>query len=122
MASESALYRLTLRRALANENYANLPIHFDVEVLQRYRESATFSIIRSDTVGRLRKQGDWSLDFGIADDESMVHVTLGDLQRLPQEDRDHWAAFATLLLSSEMYMQMRLSPGACYDDGEIRSW
>ncbi len=122
MASESVLYRLTLKRALANADYAKLPVHFEVAVLDRYRESPGFSIIRSNTVGRVRKQGGWSLDFGIADDESMVHLTLADLQNLPVDERDHWTGFATLLLSSEMYIQMRMSPGACYDDGEIRPW
>jgi hypothetical protein len=117
-----AVYRIALRRALNNEDASGLPLHFDAAVLDRYRAAGGFSIIRTDSVGRLRKDGSWSLDFGIAPDETLLHVTFADLLRLPEGDREHWASHATLLAASRTFLQMRLAPGACYDDGEVRSW
>ena len=119
---EEAVYRVALRRALASQDASQLTVHFDVAVLDRYREGAGFSIIRTDTVGRVRKQGSWSLDFGIAPDEDMVHVTYAQLLALPEQDREHFAAHATLLPASKMFLQMRLAPGSCFDDGEVRPW
>jgi hypothetical protein len=117
-----SVYRVVVRRVLAGGDPANLQVHFDVEVLQRYREQNGVSIIRTDTVGRVRKQGSWSLDFGIAPDEDVIHVPYGALKDLPETEREHWAQFAVIAPSSRMFLQMRLSPSACYDDGEVRSW
>jgi hypothetical protein len=116
------VYRIVVRHALARGDPANLPIHFEVAVLDRYRGRAGFSIIRTDTVGRLRKEGGWSIDFGIAPGEQAIHANVGDLMALPDEEREHWAGFALLLAASKMFLQMRLSPSACYDDGEVREW
>jgi hypothetical protein len=117
-----SVYRVAVRRALAAGDPALLHLHFAVSVLDRYREAAAYSVIRTDTVGRVRQQGGWSLDFGIAPDETLLHVTFADLLRLPDADREHWASLATLLPSSRVFLQMRLAPGACYDDGEVRAW
>ena len=114
--------RVAVRRSLARDDPSGLPLHFEAAVLDRYRSLAGYSIIRTDTVGRLRKEGGWTLDFGIAPGETLLHVTLGDLQRLPEAEREHWSAFATALPSSRMFLQMRLAPGSCYDDGELRPW
>jgi hypothetical protein len=116
------VYRVALRRALAAGDPVQVQLHFAVAVLDRYRESANFSVIRTDTVGRVRQQGSWSLDFGIAPDEEAIHAAWGDLARLPEVEREHWAAHATLLPSSRMFLSMRLAPGSCFDDGEVRSW
>jgi hypothetical protein len=116
------VYRIAVRRALAADDASALQLHFDVAVLQRYRESAGFSIIRTDTVGRVRKEGGWALDFGIAPEEDAVHAAFGDVARLPEDERVHWAANAIAGPSSRMFLQMRLQPSACHDDGEVRSW
>ena len=115
-------YRVVVRRALAGEDFANLPLHFEVAVLQRYRGASGFSIIRTDSVGRVRKQGGWSLDFGIAPDEALVHVCWADFARLPGDEREHWAEHAVPLPSSLTYLHMRLAPGSCIDDGDVRDW
>jgi hypothetical protein len=107
---------------LAAGDPANLQVHFDAEVLQRYREQSGVSIIRTDTVGRVRKQGSWSLDFGIAPEETSIHVPYVTLSRLPEAEQEHWAQFALIAPSSRMFLQMRLAPAACHDDGEVRSW
>src|SRR5262245_48735481 len=119
---ETSVYRVVLRRALAREDLANLPLYFEVGVLNRYRGAAGYSLIRTNTVGRLRKEGGVSLDFGIAPDEASIQVFAGDLLRLGAGERDHWAQNALTLPASKMMLQMRLSPSACYDDGEVRSW
>jgi hypothetical protein len=116
------VYRVAVRRALAAGDATALQLHFDVAVLQRYRESGGFSIIRTNTVGRVKKEGAWAIDFGIAPDEKSVHVAFSEVARLPEEDRLHWASCALAGPSSRMFLQMRLAPGACYDDGEVRSW
>jgi hypothetical protein len=114
--------RVSVRRALAAGDAGKLPLHFEAAVLDRYRGAAGFSLIRTNSVGRVKKEGGWALDFGIAPDESLVHVCFADLMALPDEERAHWSEFATALPSSRMFLQMRLAPGACYDDGEVRPW
>jgi hypothetical protein len=117
-----SVYRIAARRALAAGDPALVQLHFDAGVLNRYREGANFSVIRTDTVGRVRQQGGWSLDFGISPEEDTIHAGWGDLLRLPESEREHWAAHATLPPSSRMFLSMRLTPGSCFDDGEVRSW
>ncbi|MDP3910877.1 MAG: hypothetical protein Q8Q14_10855 [Gemmatimonadales bacterium] len=118
----TAILRVVVRRALADGDPSNLTLHFDAAVLDRYRIAAGFSMIRTDTVGRLKKEGGWTLDLGISPDEALVHAFAGDLLRLPPAEREHWSAFAVTLPTSRMILQMRLAPGSCFDDGEVRSW
>lgn len=122
MSEFESILRVTVRRGLVAADFSNLPLHFEVSVLERYRGLEGYSIIRTDTVGRLRRDGGWSLDFGIAPDETLVHVAIGDLPRIPEGEREHWAGFAISLPASKMYLQMRLAPGSCFDDGELRQW
>ena len=117
-----SVYRVAVRRAFAAGDPALLQLHFVAGVLDRYRQESAFSVIRTDTVGRVRQEGGWSLDFGIAPEEDTIHVPWADIQRLPELERDHWAAHATLLPSSRMFLSMRLAPGSCFDDGEVRDW
>ena len=116
------VYRVAVRRALAAGNASALQVHFDVAVLQRYLGAPGFSTIRTNTVGRVRKEGGWALDFGIAPDEKALHAAFGAMANLPEEERLHWASCALAGPSSRMFLQMRLAPGACYDDGEVRAW
>src|SRR5215213_5028339 len=71
------VYRVGLRRALAAGDASMLQLHFDVAVLQRYIGAPGFSVIRTNTVGRVRKEGGWALDFGIAPDETALHASFG---------------------------------------------
>jgi hypothetical protein len=122
MSEVSDVYRVLVRRALATEKPDNLEIHFEIGVLERYFEREGFSLIRTDTVGRLTKQREWSIDFGIAPEEDAIHASFGALIGLPEGDRDHWAAHALSLPASSKFIHMRLFPSACFDDGEIRPW
>lgn len=115
-------YRILVRRALTSGDLSNLQLHFEAAVLDRYRGAEGYSVIRTDTVGRVRKQGGWSLDFGISPDEATIHISQIDIPKIPESDRDHWAAHALALPSSKMYLQMRLAPGSCFDDGDVRNW
>jgi hypothetical protein len=116
------VYRVAVRRALAAGDPSTLQLHFEVAVLDRYRGEAAFSVVRTDTVGRIKKQGGWTLDFGISPEEDMLHVPVGSLLSLPEAEREHWAAHAVTLPSSRMFLSMRLAPGSCFDDGELRPW
>ncbi len=117
-----SVYGIAARRALVAGDPALLQLHFGAAVLDHYRDGAAFSVIRTDTVGRVRQQGGWSLDFGIAPQEDAIHVAWADLQHLPESQREHWSAFAMILPSSRMFLSMRLAPGSCFDDGDVRSW
>ena len=117
-----SVYRIAVRRALASGDASSLQLHFDAAVLQRYRDAAGYSIIRTNTVGRVKKEGAWVLDFGIAPDDTAIHATFSDIARLPEDERMHWASHALAGQASRMFIQMRLSPGSCYDDGEVRNW
>ncbi len=117
-----AVYRIGVRRALVSGDATALQLYFEVAVLERYRGVSGMSIVRTDTVGRVRKQGSWSVDFGISPDEDMIHVPAGSLLNLPEAEREHWASHAVTLPASRMFLSMRLAPGSCFDDGELRQW
>ena len=115
---------LLARRALTQDDPALLQVSFEAAVLDRYRESSAYSVIRTDTVGRVKKQGGWSLDFGIAPGDATIHAAWQALSlALPAAEREHWAQHTAPTLDlSEMFLKMQLAPSACHDDGEVRDW
>jgi len=118
---ERALQQLLLRRALAAGEPGRLHLRFDVRVLDRYRERGA-QLIRTRTVGRVAVSGAWSLDVGIAPDRQL-HVPFDDLhERLPDAEREHWLAHLLDAPLSVSFLQMRLAPGACIDDGDTEAW
>jgi hypothetical protein len=79
--------------------------------------------MRTNSVGRLRSPEGWSLDFGIPPDETLIHTTLAELsQRLPASEREHWLQHVVLPAVSRNFVTMRLAPGSCIDDGDLRDW
>jgi hypothetical protein len=122
----TGLLGLVYRRALAasTSDPSLLQLGFDVAVLDRYRGEPSYRVIRTNTVGRLKKQGGWTIDFGIAPGETAIHASWRDVSRcIPEGEREHWAQHAAPLAAvSEMYIRMQLSPGSCFDDGELRAW
>ncbi len=116
--------RLITRKALTSSDPALLQCGFEAAVLDRYRASSAYQVMRTETVGRVRKQGGWSIDFGIAPGDGEIHaswqaVTLA----LPEDERTHWASHtAARFEPSEMFLRMQLSPGSCFDDGDLRPW
>ena len=96
---------------------------FAANVLQRYRELPGWRVLRTNSVGRIRSPEGVTLDFGIADDEQVVHATAADLsQRLPSNERQHWAQHLLVPPVSRNFLTMRLVPGSCIDDGDLREW
>ena len=114
--------RIIYARAFAAGDPTLVQVRFHAGVLDRYRERG-LEVKRTDTVGRLKKAGGWSLDFGIGEGDGTVHAALGDiLQRLPSQELPHWAEHVAQSDLSENYCKMRLHPGSCIDDGDLRDW
>ena len=122
-AADNPYLTLAYRRALTSQDPALVQVSFDVAVLEKYRGAAGYSLVRTATVGRVKREGGWTLDLGIGEGGRTVHACLGDLlHNLPDAEREHWAQHAVSLPLSEHFLRMRLTPGACFDDGEVRPW
>ena len=124
MADEPDPYVLMVaRRLLVQGDPSWAQVTFDAAVLERYRGQPGYTIIRTDTIGRLRKEGGWTLDFGIGPADASLHASLGDLlSNLPEGEREHWALHVRQPEASRHYLKARLHPGSCIDDGEVRKW
>ncbi len=111
------------RRVLLNRDPSLLQLSFDVAVVEGYRSRPEFSVIRTNSAGRVKKQGGWSIDFGIAEGEATIHASWQALaNNLPDEELEHWAAHFVGGALSNNFLRMQLSPGSCFDDGEVRTW
>ena len=120
--NEASYEALLLKKALAG-NLQLTPIFFDVGVLDKYRSGSGFSLIRSNTIGRLKREGSWSLDFGISPEEKFIHVSAGDIaDRLPPDEQAHWIRHLAAPAMSQNFVKTRLTTGACIDDGDTRKW
>ncbi len=98
-------------------------VWFDQHVLDRYRRQTGWRVIRTNTVGRVRSPEGWSLDFGIADGDRLIHASAAELgQRLPAGERQHWAQHVSTPPLSRAFLTMRLAPGSCIDDGDLRDF
>jgi hypothetical protein len=111
-----------LARALGGD-FGVVPVWFDVGVLDRYRALAGWRVMRTNSVGRIQSPEGWSIDFGITPDEDVVHCTVADVaQRLPAGERQHWLQHLLAPATSRNFVTMRLVPGSCIDDGDLRTW
>lgn len=120
---ERPFLTLAYRRVFQTQDPGLAQVSFNVAVLDKYLGASGYSLIRTDTVGQLKREGGWKLDFGIAPDERTIHASLQDLLHvLPEGERDHWAQQVVAPPMSQRFLQMRLSPGSCIDDGEVRPW
>jgi hypothetical protein len=118
---DAQLAALYLR--VLNGDLGAAQLWFDQQVLDRYRAQPGWRVMRTDTVGRVRSPDGWSLDFGIAAGEALVHTSASELsQRLPATERQHWAQHVATPAVSRNFVTMRLVPGSCIDDGELRDW
>src|SRR5688572_11070445 len=124
MVSEHDPYLVVVYKKLFESGDNNLvQIWFDRAVLDKYKGVPAFSIVRTDTIGRVSRGRIWSLDFGIGAEDSLIHASLSDLiQRLPDGEKEHWANHVVTLPFSLNFMQTRLAPASCADDGELRKW
>ena len=116
-------WKRTVARALSAGDAGVLPLHFRAAVLLRYLERSENSVLRSDSVGRLIQPGKAAVDFGIVDDDQIIHLRFGDLLTLvPESERPHWLEHLLAPAVSRSLIQMQLTPGACHDDGPLRRW
>ena len=114
--------RVMYSRALTSADPSLIQVRFHAAVLDRYRQRG-LEIKRTDTVGRIKKAGGWSLDFGIGAGDLTIHTGLGELlQNLPKEELQHWAGHVAQSDLSENFCKMRLHPGSCIGDGDLRDW
>ena len=119
----SEAQRTTVYLKILGGDFGSAQLWFRSKVLDRYRQQAGFRVMRTDTVGRVRAQGGWSLDFGIADGDRLIHAALADLgQRVPAAEHRHWLEHLQAAPLSRNYLLMRLGGGSCIDDGEVRDW
>ena len=110
------------RRVLAGDT-GLAQVWFTAAVLDRYRELSGYRVLRTNSAGRVRAPGGWTLDFGIADEDRLVHASAADLaQRLPPAEKQHWLAHTVALPVSGTFLVMRLGAGHCIDDGDVRDW
>jgi hypothetical protein len=112
---------LLVHRLLSGEQ-ALAQLVFDSEVLESYRRRGGFKVFRTNSAGKLQQQGGWYVDFGISADSGQIHTSVGNLAKLPEEERAHWAEHARLPEFAERFLKMQLAGGSCTDDGEVRSW
>jgi hypothetical protein len=96
---------------------------FSPDVVDTYRARPGWRVMRTNSVGRVQSPEGWSLDFGIAAGDEALHASINDLaQRLPSGERQHWLQHIIALPTSRNFMTMRLAPGSCIDDGDLRAW
>ncbi len=102
---------------------AATPVWFGQDVLDRYRGQPGCRVMRTNSAGRVKAAAGWSLDFGIADGDRLIHAPVGDVsQRVPAGERAHWAQHAVTPPASQIFLTMRMGGGSCIDDGELRDW
>ena len=120
----SDFLKVVYRRALTAGDPSLVQLSFDMALLDRYRQQRNFQIIRTNTAGRIRKEGGWSVDVGIAPDERTIHASWQMLAyAVPEDERGHWAQHAVQPSGySDNFLRMQFSPGSCFDDGELRTW
>jgi hypothetical protein len=115
--------RLALYLRVLGGDLGIAQVWFDQRVLDRYRALPGWRVMRTNTVGRVRSPDGWSLDFGITADNQVVHTSLSDLtQRLPASEQHHWAQHLVTPAVSRTFLTMRLVPGSCIDDGDLRDF
>ena len=118
-----AAQRLVFYRRLVGGNRSDLAqVWFDAAVLAPYRTRPGYKLYRSDTMGLLQGPH-WRLDFGIAGDDTLLHLSVSALcDQLPEREREHWLAHLHTPPVSRAYLVTQLARGTCLADGEIRVW
>jgi len=112
-----------LYRKVLNGDAGLAQVWFTSNVLDRYREQSGTRVLRTNSAGRIRSSGGWTLDFGISEDDRLIHASAADLtQRLPPTDKQHWLTHVVTPAASGTFLVMRVGAGHCMDDGDVRDW
>ncbi|MGH8103505.1 MAG: hypothetical protein ACREJQ_03175 [bacterium] len=121
--SDTLLRERFCRKTLETGDSRLAQVWMDAAVQNRYRGMADYALGRTNTIGRLTRRNLWTLDFGIASGEALIHASLSELVNiLPASERDHWANHVVSLPYSEHFIATRLAPASCIDDGDFRPW
>jgi len=107
-------------QAFSTRDHTLVPVAIDGKVLQEYAAEGA-KLYRTKTAGQVRT-AEWKLDFGILDEDGVINVTLGDIFRLPQSERERLAAHVVGGPYNARFLKLRMGGGACTDEGEIESW
>jgi hypothetical protein len=120
---DTAIAKLLYADVARGEKLEKVQLFFSANVLDKYRGSSDYKIIRTDTSGRLSRPGGWSVDFGISGEgDSIIHIPVESLvHRIPDAEKEHWLAHMVSLPLSANFVKGLIRPG-CLDDGNIRSW
>src|SRR5438128_7613359 len=99
--------RAALYARVLSGDFGAAQVWFDRRVLDRYRTQPGWRLMRTDTIGRVRSPNGWSLDFGIAEGDQLLHASAADLtQRLPATERLHWAQHTVTPAVSRTFLTM----------------
>lgn len=122
MTSESEFSRVLLRKVLQGDT-SLAQVMVSATVLDKYRDSSAYKVLRTNTIGRLLRPQMWYIDFGISPGDETIHLSLGDmLTRIPEAEREHWLEHVDVSRWSQNYARTRLHPASCIEDGELRAW
>lgn len=109
-------------RRVLNGQVDQVYLFFSQAVLDRYRSDDAYKLNRTDHVGTVKFRGGWSIAIGIVG-EDLIHVAAGELAaRLPEGEREHWLHHLVHLPHARHFVRVRMAPGSCFADGEIRPW
>ncbi|HET7560651.1 MAG TPA: hypothetical protein VFK80_11885 [Limnochordia bacterium] len=97
-----------------------MPLVFEMRVLEKYVQAGNV-VYRTNSAGRVDAKV-WRVDFGIVDVAGVIHAQAGDVFKLPQAEREHWAAHIAAPPLNARFLKMRLGLGACIDEGDIELW
>ena len=104
-------------------DFSAAQVWFDQRVLDKYRGQDGARVIRTNSAGRVKAASGWSVDFGIAAEDQLIHGSAADVaQRVPPSEHEHWLKFVVVLPTSQNFLTMRLGGNACIDDGDVRTW
>lgn len=122
--SKPDLYGAILfNRVLSGQNPLLAQIFLDAAVLEKYKNRPEVSLVRTNTIGRIKGEERWALDFGICPGEKTIHVSLEDfINILPAGEKQHWIRYMVTPPMSQNYVKTRLQPGSCIDDGDLCEW
>ncbi len=112
--------RALMKRAVV-ERRDIVPVWFDERVLEKYRADP-YRVVRTNSAGRLKLEGVFSLDFGIPAEPGVIHASLEAVSRLPEKERAHFLDHLMVLPLSLPFLQMQFAPGSCFDDGDSRPY
>lgn len=120
-AAMSELASLYVQAAFEAKEAGDLPLFFSMDVLQRYAQDGV-RLMRSHNAGRLQSKEGWRLDFGIVDEDGVIHAAVRDVLKLPRKERIHLAQHVIDVPLNARYLKLQLGQGGCVDEGDIIDW